>query len=39
MVLNSAGANGYLTISDYSLASVYYTGQVYMILPALTIRT
>jgi nicotinic acetylcholine receptor, invertebrate len=39
MVLNSADANGYLPVSDYSLASVYYTGQVYMILPALTIRT
>jgi hypothetical protein len=39
MVLNSADGNGYLTVSDYSLASVDYTGQVYMILPALTIRT
>ncbi|CAF1352425.1 unnamed protein product [Rotaria sp. Silwood1] len=39
MILNSADANGYLTVSDYSLTSVYYTGQVYMILPALTIRT
>ncbi|CAF0788447.1 unnamed protein product [Adineta steineri] len=39
MILNSADASGYLTVSDYSLASVYYTGQVYMILPALTIRT
>ncbi|CAF4887094.1 unnamed protein product, partial [Rotaria sp. Silwood1] len=39
MILNSADASGYLTVSDYSLASVYYTGKVYMILPALTIRT
>ena len=39
MLLNSADANGYLTVSDYSLASVLYTGQVYMILPALTIKT
>ncbi|CAF1179055.1 unnamed protein product [Rotaria sp. Silwood1] len=39
MILNSADASGYLTVSDYSLASVYYTGHVYMILPALTIRT
>ncbi|CAF0885550.1 unnamed protein product [Rotaria sordida] len=39
MILNSADASGYLTVSDYSLASVYYTGQVYMILPALTVRT
>ena len=39
MILNSADANGYLTVSDYSLASVAFTGQVYMILPALTIKT
>jgi hypothetical protein len=39
MILNSADGNGYLTVNDYSLASVDYTGQVYMILPALTIRT
>jgi hypothetical protein len=39
MILNSADATGYLTVSDYSLASVYFTGQVYMILPALTVRT
>ncbi|CAF3139563.1 unnamed protein product [Rotaria sp. Silwood2] len=39
MILNSADASGYLTVSDYSLASVDSTGQVYMILPALTIRT
>ena len=39
MILNSADANGYLTVSDYSLASVAYTGLVYMILPALTIKT
>jgi hypothetical protein len=38
-ILNLADTSGYFTISDYSLASVYYTGQVYMILPALTIRT
>ncbi|CAF3881768.1 unnamed protein product, partial [Rotaria sordida] len=39
IILNSADASGYLTVNDYSLASVDYTGQVYMILPALTIRT
>ncbi|CAF3192520.1 unnamed protein product [Rotaria sp. Silwood2] len=39
MILNSADASGYLTVNDYSLASVYYTGQVYMILPALAVRT
>jgi nicotinic acetylcholine receptor len=39
MILNSADGNGYLTVNDYSLASVDYTGQVYMILPALTIKT
>ena len=39
MVLNSADANGYLTISDYSLASVGYDGDIYMILPALTVKT
>ncbi|CAF4058260.1 unnamed protein product [Rotaria sp. Silwood2] len=39
MILNSADASGYLTVSDYSLASVYYTGQVYMIIPALTVKT
>ncbi|CAF1067888.1 unnamed protein product [Rotaria sordida] len=39
MILNSADASGYLTVSDYSLASVDYTGAVYMILPALTVRT
>ncbi|CAF3352030.1 unnamed protein product [Rotaria socialis] len=39
MILNSADASGYLTVSDYSLASVNYTGAVYMIIPALTIRT
>jgi hypothetical protein len=39
MILNSADTNAYITVNDYSLASVDYTGQVYMILPALTIRT
>lgn len=38
-VLNSADAIGYLTISDYSLASVDSDGDVAMILPTLTIRT
>lgn len=38
-VLNSADANGYLAINDYSLASVDSDGSVAMILPALTIRT
>ena len=38
-VLNSADANGYLTINDYSLASIDSDGNVAMILPALTIRT
>ncbi|CAF1536364.1 unnamed protein product, partial [Didymodactylos carnosus] len=36
MILNSADTSGYFTVSDYSLASVYYTDQVYMILPALS---
>jgi len=39
LILNSADTNAYFTINDYSLASVYYTGQVYMILPALAIKT
>ena len=39
MVLNSADANGYLTVSDSSLASVNEDGEVYMILPALTVKT
>ena len=39
MVLNSADATGYLTVSDYSLASITSGGQVYMILPALTVKT
>jgi hypothetical protein len=39
MILNSADTRGYFTVSDYSLASVDNEGQVYMILPALTIRT
>ena len=39
MILNSGDARGYLTVSDYSLASLSYTGQVYMILPALTVKT
>ncbi|CAF1259712.1 unnamed protein product [Adineta steineri] len=39
MILNSADSSGYLTVSTYSLASVESTGQVYMILPALTVKT
>lgn len=40
MILNSADSNGYLTYSnDYSLASIDSSGQVYMILPALAIKT
>ncbi|UJR12014.1 hypothetical protein I4U23_016192 [Adineta vaga] len=39
MILNSADSSGYLTINTYSLASIYYTGDVYMILPALAIKT
>ena len=39
MVLNSADATGYLTISDYSLASIDNNGDVYMILPALAVKT
>jgi hypothetical protein len=39
MILNSANTSGYLTISDYSLASIYCTGQVYMILSALAVKT
>ncbi|CAF1194699.1 unnamed protein product [Adineta steineri] len=39
MILNSADSSGYLTVSTYSLASVESSGQVYMILPALTVKT
>jgi len=39
MILNSADTNGYLPVSDYSLTSVAYTGLVYLILPALSIKT
>ncbi|CAF1367815.1 unnamed protein product [Adineta steineri] len=39
MILNSADSSGYLTVNTYSLASVNYSGQVYMILPALTVKT
>ncbi|CAF1555218.1 unnamed protein product, partial [Didymodactylos carnosus] len=39
MILNSADTSGYFTVNDYSLASVDYRGQVYMILPALSVRT
>lgn len=38
-ILNSADTSGYLTVSDYSYASVKYTGEVAMILPALTVRS
>ncbi|CAF1210276.1 unnamed protein product [Adineta ricciae] len=39
MILNSADSSGYLTINTYSLASVHFTGSVYMILPALAVKT
>ncbi|CAF2011275.1 unnamed protein product [Rotaria magnacalcarata] len=39
MILNSADPSGYFTVNDYSLASIYYDGQVYLILPALAIKT
>ena len=39
MVVNSADANGYLPVTDYSYASIQYDGEVYMILPALTVKT
>ncbi|UJR07060.1 hypothetical protein I4U23_011348 [Adineta vaga] len=39
MILNSADTSGYFTVNTYSLASVNYSGQVYMILPALTVKT
>ncbi|CAM2710685.1 unnamed protein product [Rotaria socialis] len=39
MIVNSADASGYLTVNTYSLASVNYSGQVYMILPALAVKT
>ncbi|CAF1376450.1 unnamed protein product [Adineta ricciae] len=39
MILNSADSSGYLSINTYSLASVDYTGDVYMILPALASKT
>ncbi|CAF4237170.1 unnamed protein product, partial [Rotaria magnacalcarata] len=39
MIVNSADTSGYLTVNTYSLASVNYSGQVYMILPALSVKT
>jgi nicotinic acetylcholine receptor beta-4 len=39
MILNSADSSGYLPVNTYSYASVNYSGQVYMILPALTVKT
>lgn len=39
MILNSVDNNPYLPINDYSYASVDYSGQVYMIVPALMIKT
>ncbi|CAF3381827.1 unnamed protein product [Rotaria socialis] len=39
MILNSGDTSGYLTVSDYSLASVLYTGKVNVILPTLAIKT
>jgi hypothetical protein len=39
IILNSADTNPCLTANDYSLASVDYDGQIYMIFPALTIKT
>ncbi|CAF3547015.1 unnamed protein product [Rotaria sp. Silwood1] len=39
MILNSADTSGYLTVSEYNLASIDFRGQVYLILPALTIKT
>lgn len=39
MILNSADTNSYLSVTDYSYASINYSGEVYLILPALTIKT
>jgi hypothetical protein len=39
MILNSADSIAYLTVGEYSLGSVEYTGDVCVILPALTVRT
>lgn len=39
MIVNSADADGYLTVSDFSLASINNHGQVYMLLPALVVKT
>lgn len=39
MIMNSADSSGYLSVSDFSLASVSDTGLVYLILPILNIKT
>lgn len=39
MILNSADTSGYLTINDYSLAAVDYTGEVFVLLPVFNIKT
>lgn len=39
MILNSSDTSGYLTVNDYSLASIHYLGLVAMVLSALTIKT
>ena len=39
MILNSADANGYLTVSDYSFASIDDNGGVNMVLPAFAAKT
>lgn len=39
MILNSADSDGYLSISDQSLASVNYRGQVFLSLPVLAVQT
>ena len=39
MILNSADTTSYLPVTDYSYASIQYSGEVFMILPALTVKT
>jgi hypothetical protein len=39
IILNTADPDGYLRLSDYSLASVKSDGQVYLILPSALTRT
>lgn len=39
MVVNTADSNGFLTVNDYNLASVFSNGTVYVLLTAISLRT